>query len=79
MRRASSSGTGTMDIDDLMKEAFNTILNDAKVKLDRFLVNDLMQTQVERSIVIQGFMRAHQKLEREGKGFGKAFWGSKWR
>jgi len=64
VRRASSSGTGTMDIDDLMKEAFNTILNDAKV---------------ERSIVIQGFMRAHQKLEREGKGFGKAFWGSKWR
>eukprot|EP00960_Hanusia_phi_P026083 746069-Hanusia_phi.AAC.2 len=36
-RRASSSGTGTMDIDDLMKEAFNTILNDAKVRLERLL------------------------------------------
>lgn len=66
VRRASSSacGNATMDIDDLMKETFSAILVDAKL---------------ERSVVIQGFMRAHHEIEKSGNGFGKAYWGSKWR
>jgi hypothetical protein len=59
-----ASSAGTMDVDDLMKETFSAILFDAKL---------------ERSIVIQGFMRAHAEIEKSGKGFGKAYWGSKWR
>jgi len=62
VRRASSSGT--MDVDDLMKETFSGILMDAKL---------------ERSVVIQGFMKAHHEIEKSGKGFGKGFWGNKWR
>lgn len=55
---------GTMDVDDLMKETFSGILVDAKL---------------ERSVVIQGFMKAHHDIEKSGKGFGKAYWGNKWR
>lgn len=62
VRRSSSSGT--MDIDDLMKETFSGILMDAKL---------------ERSVVIQGFMKAFHDIEKSGRGFGKAYWGSKWR
>lgn len=64
VRRASSSANATMDIDDVMKETFAGILVDAKV---------------ERSVVIQGFMRAHHEIEKSGNGFGKTYWGSKWR
>eukprot|EP00277_Geminigera_cryophila_P026466 CAMPEP_0179464206 /NCGR_PEP_ID=MMETSP0799-20121207/46095_1 /TAXON_ID=46947 /ORGANISM="Geminigera cryophila, Strain CCMP2564" /LENGTH=264 /DNA_ID=CAMNT_0021267903 /DNA_START=152 /DNA_END=946 /DNA_ORIENTATION=+ len=64
VRRASSSASATMDIDDLMKETFSAILVDAKL---------------ERSVVIQGFMRANHEIEKSGKGFGVSFWGSKWR
>jgi hypothetical protein len=58
------SANATMDIDDVMKETFAGILVDAKV---------------ERSVVIQGFMRAHHEIEKSGNGFGKTYWGSKWR
>ena len=47
VRRASSSTSSTMDVDDVMKETFSGILSDAKV---------------ERGIVIQGFMRAHHEI-----------------
>ena len=50
VRRASSSGT--MDVEDLMKETFSGILLDAKM---------------ERSVVIQGFMKAHNEIEKSGK------------
>jgi len=29
--------------------------------------------------VIQGFMQAHHTIEKSGKGFGKTYWGNKWR
>ena len=64
VRRASSSTSSTMDVDDVMKETFSGILSDAKV---------------ERGIVIQGFMRAHHEIEKSGNGFGRTYWGSRWR
>lgn len=64
VRRASSSASGAMDIDELMKETFSGILMDAKL---------------ERSVVIQGFMIASSEIEKSGNGFGKAYWGNKWR
>jgi hypothetical protein len=45
-----------MDVDEVMKETFAAILVDAKL---------------ERSVVIQGFMRAHHEIEKSGKGFGQ--------
>ena len=39
----------------------------------------LMDAKLERSVVIQGFMKAHHEIEKAGKGFGKGYWGSKWR
>jgi hypothetical protein len=50
--------SGTMDVDDIMKETFAGILLDAKL---------------ERSIVIQGFMKAFHEIEKSGNGFGKVF------
>jgi hypothetical protein len=38
-----------------------------------------MDAKLERSVVIQGFMKAHHEIEKAGKGFGKGYWGSKWR
>jgi hypothetical protein len=38
-----------------------------------------MDAKLERSVVIQGFMKAHSEIEKSGRGFGKAYWGSKWR
>lgn len=64
VRRSSSSTSGTMDIDDLMKETFSGILMDARL---------------ERSVVIQGFMIANNEIAKSGDGFGKAYWGNKWR
>jgi hypothetical protein len=64
VRRAGRRNSGTMDVEDLMKEAFSGILTDAKL---------------ERSVVIQGFTRAHQQIQAAGKGFGKRYWGDKWR
>lgn len=39
----------------------------------------LMDAKLERSVVIQGFMKAFHDIEKSGRGFGKAYWGSKWR
>lgn len=64
IRRSSSSATASVDIDDVMKETFSSILVDSKM---------------ERGVVIQGFMRAQHEIEKAGRGFGKAYWGSKWR
>ena len=38
-----------------------------------------MDAKLERSVVIQGFMKAFHDIEKSGRGFGKAYWGSKWR
>jgi hypothetical protein len=38
-----------------------------------------MDAKLERSVVIQGFMKAHHEIEKSGKGFGKGYWGNKWR
>ena len=38
-----------------------------------------MDAKLERSVVIQGFMKAHSEIEKSGRGFGKSYWGSKWR
>lgn len=29
--------------------------------------------------MIQGFMKAHHEIEKSGRGFGKGYWGNKWR
>ena len=39
----------------------------------------LIDAKVERSVVIQGFMKAHHEIEKSGRGFGKGYWGNKWR
>ena len=39
----------------------------------------LMDAKLERSVVIQGFMIASSEIEKSGNGFGKAYWGNKWR
>jgi hypothetical protein len=39
----------------------------------------LMDAKLERSVVIQGFMIANHEVQKSGKGFGKAYWGNKWR
>ena len=38
-----------------------------------------MDAKLERSVVIQGFMIANHEVQKSGKGFGKAYWGNKWR
>ena len=38
-----------------------------------------MDAKLERSVVIQGFMIASSEIEKSGNGFGKAYWGNKWR
>lgn len=55
---------GHMDVDDVIKDTLCGILSRARE---------------ERGHVIQAFMIAGQKIEHNDEGFGKGYWGCKWK
>eukprot|EP00960_Hanusia_phi_P020348 600231-Hanusia_phi.AAC.7 len=55
---------GHMDVDDVIKDTLCGILSRARE---------------ERGHVIQAFMTAGQIIEHKDLGFGKGYWGSKWK
>jgi len=57
--KRSLTQTGTMDVDDLMKDTFQAFISESRH---------------ERGIVIRAFMEAHNEIEESGRGFGKNYW-----
>jgi hypothetical protein len=62
--RERAAKVGTVDLDEIIKTRLNEILSDSRV---------------QRMHIIRAFMATSRVLEQEGRGFGKSFWGNKWK
>lgn len=61
---AKAAQMGTVDLDEIIKDKLTHFLSDSRI---------------QRSHIIQAFMAASRTIEQDDKGFGKSFWGNKWK